>query len=301
MRQGIEDAKKIGVAKKSSGLKLEASALSEVSALRHLDKLPSGVDDLDYYLDGGLPRGSLGIVIGGSGDGKSMFLTQAAAMAAAQGCSTLYATLELPEPVVLARLTASLTQVPLHKIISGSPIAADRLRRLADKIGPTRIREFTAKATTAEEIMAWVDEVQRTDNRPVDCLVVDYADKLSAAGERSDYSEMGRVYEALRVGCHERGVWGWTASQATRKKHGTRRLDQDDVADSMHKVRVADLVVTLTVTETPEAEREVELFVAKNRHGESRKSLGPFKVDFGFGRLTSSSQLTNFSAEAKKS
>ena len=290
----IEDANKIGISKQSSGLKLEAAALSEISALRHLDKLPTGVDDLDYYLDGGLPRGSLGVVIGGSGDGKSMYLTQVAAMAAAQGCSTLYATLELPEPVVLARMTASLTQIPLHKILSGSPIAADRLKNLAHKIGPTRIREFTAKATTAQDIMSWVDEVQRLDNRSVDCLVVDYADKLAAAGERSDYSEMGKVYESLRVGCHERGLWGWTASQATRKKMGTKRLDQDDVADSMHKVRVADLVVTLTVTETPEAEREVEIFVAKNRHGASRKALGPFKTDFAFGRLTNSTQLINF-------
>ena len=289
----IEAANRLGRDDSNSkGIRLSADALGEIVKLRSIERLTTGVNELDFAIDGGLPRGSLGVVIGGSGDGKSMSLTQQAATAVAQGMFVLYATLELPEEVVMGRITSALTNVPLTHVLSGSSEAVKRLKKIEDRLGMCEIREFTAKAATSKDILGWLDELERAEGRRPDVLIVDYADKLTAPKERDEYGAMRVVYEDLRVGVHERNVWGWTASQA-RRSQGQRRLDLQDAADSLHKVRIADLVLTVNVRDVADmgGEREVEVFVAKNRHGESRAGVGPLAVDFQFGRLLPSDTL----------
>ncbi len=58
-------------------------------------------------------------------------------------------------------------------------------------------------------------------------------------------------------------------------------LDVDDCADSMNKVRVADLVVSINTRE-----ESVELFNAKNRHGHARQKIGPLPTAYEMGRLS---------------
>jgi uncharacterized Fe-S cluster-containing radical SAM superfamily enzyme len=64
-------------------------------------------------------------------------------------------------------------------------------------------------------------------------------------------------------------------------------LDEvDDVADSMHKVRVADLVLTLTPPNTGEDEvTELIHYVAKHRTGKSNVQVGPLRTEFECARI----------------
>jgi len=114
---------------------------------------------------------------------------------------------------------------------------------------------------------------------------VDYADKLKATRNVNEYTAMRQVYEDLRVWAEREKRWLVTASQAkARTKDTKKRRDVEDAADSMHKARVCDVMLTLSVTgEDPS--REVSVFVAKNRLGRSRFTVGPMPTDFGMGRL----------------
>lgn len=291
----IERANKLGVSQETRSRKFSSAELQNVIQKTVVDRIGTGVDELDFSIDGGLPRGALGCIVGGAGDGKSMLLYQIAAVGLVQGCHVAVATLENPESIIFARLTSAMTNVPLAKVVGGSTVAIKRLSHIESQLGVGSVREFTAKATTAGEIFKWVDDLGREENREVDLLVVDYADKLSAPKEKDEYNAMRVVYEDLRVGVHERNIWGWTASQAQRKKKQQfDRTDLDDVADSINKARIVDLMIGLAVRDPQEGltDREVELFVSKNRLGNSRMSIGPLPTEFEFGRLTSSSLLT---------
>jgi len=289
----IENANKIGVNENIPGIKFNAASVSSVLTAKLVGRLPTGTDDLDFALDGGIPRGALGCAVGGAGDGKSMFLYQIAAVGLAQGCHVALATLENPESVVVTRLTACLTNIPIAQVMSGVPQVMDRLKLLEPQLGIATIREFTAKATTSRDILRWCDELGTKEGRKVDLLVIDYADKLSAPTERDEYNAMRVVYEELRVGIHERKIWCWTASQSTRKKKGSTKTDLDSVADSINKARIVDLMIGLDVKDPQEGltGREVELFVSKFRLGASRMTIGPVPTEFEFGRLTSSNLL----------
>jgi len=261
-------------------------AIATIQAQRAVDHLETGVAALDAELGGGVPRGTQTVWVGGPGDGKSMAMTHMAAHAARDGLNVAIATLELPVAVQLSRLVANLTGVPETEIRAGlTGVAAQVMASVLPTLGNVRCEHFTAHATTVPDLLAWIATVERAQGAPVDLFIVDYADKLKATGNVNEYTAMRQVYEDLRVWAEREKRWLVTASQAkARTKDTKKRRDVEDAADSMHKARVCDVMLTLSVTgEDPS--REVSVFVAKNRLGRSRFTVGPMPTDFGMGRL----------------
>jgi replicative DNA helicase len=220
-----------------------------------------------------------------------MFLSHITAAAVLRGMKCLYATLELPEAIILARLKANLTGVPINSILEGSiEEAKTRMQELESGLGACIVKEFTPHATTIDDITEWVKNVEEEEGARIDLLVVDYGDKLSTSDKRDDSYNAARVtFEGMRVFAVDHNIWVWTASQATRKgKESKKRVDLEHVADSMHKVRVADLVVTLNAQDDGE---QIEFYIGKNRLGKSRMVIGPIPHQFELGRIAGVNRL----------
>jgi hypothetical protein len=284
----IEKANSIGDTNTSVGTMLGSGSYEEIEKLKHLEKLSTGILELDMTIGGGLRRGCLGIFVGGPGDGKSMALSHIAAWALRCGLFVVYATLELSGADVLARVKANLTAVPINAVLDDPHRLKPFLSGMP--LGPFIVNEFTPLATTTYDLEAWVADCEGRVGRKVDVMVTDYGDKLGVAKmngkDDTGYKSGQVIFERMRIYAHERNLWHWTAAQATRQtKKGAKtnnRLDLNDIADSMHKARVADLVVTLNYNE----EDESMLFhVAKNRHGKGKASAGPLPTDFEIGRI----------------
>lgn len=284
-------ASRIGQVDTSVGTILGPASFAEVTSLRHLQRLQTGVVELDSILDGGLQSGGLGVFVGGSGDGKSMALAHVAAVNCWDGLFVAYATLELPVPIVLARIKAAMTGIPINVLLSGEIAAAQKLlQKRGKKLGGLVVQEFTPYATTIEDIKEWVDKIEQQCKRKVDLLVVDYGDKVGVKAkkgdkESSEYTSGRVVYEGLRIYANDRKTFCWTASQASRQKDRKKRLDLNDVADSMHKIRVADLVITLNLKEELDGGSSMTFYIAKHRTGKSREEVGPMPTEYECGRL----------------
>lgn len=282
----INRANALGMADMSLGSSLGAAAFDVIDSLRHLERLPLGITELDIALGGGVPRGQMPVFVGGPGGGKSMQLSHTGAYAAMNGLFVAYATLELPRSVILARLAAGITGITIDGILENSEHARSKLAKTP--LGPCFVNDFTPQVTTVEDIGAWVQLLEESQARQVDVLLVDYADKLTSKAtpkekDKGQYRAMELVYEGLRVYGATKKMWVMTASQAGRpSKDSKKKLDLEHVADSMHKVRVADLVITLNVSEEND---EVTFFIAKHRTGKSRISVGPLPTDFACGLI----------------
>ena len=279
--RGLGEAAAVGLGVDLSG------ALACIQAVRAVDYLETGIGVLDSELGGGVPRGTQTVIVGGPGDGKSMMMTHLAAHALRDGLNVAIATLELPVTVQMSRLVANLTGVPENEIRAGrTQVAAQVLQKVLPTLGLVRCEHFTAHATTVQDLLTWLAHVEKTQGKKVDVFVVDYADKLLAVGrDINEYNAARRIYEDLRIWAEREQRWLVTASQAkARTKDTKKRRDVEDAADSMHKARVCDVMLTLSVTgEDPV--REVSIFVAKNRLGRSRFAVGPLPTDFGMGRM----------------
>lgn len=282
----ISKAAQLGVNDTTTGTRLGLDSFEEISALRHLDRLPTGIPELDIALDGGPPRGTMSFVLGGPGDGKSTFLNSVSAACIWGGGVALYATLELPRATVLARHLANLTKIPINSILDGAmDVARSRLQKIAPHLGALIVKEFTAGATTIEDMKAWVNQVEADEKRPVDLLVIDYGDMLTTSSkkDRPGHEIMKDVYRGMRVYAAEQKFWIWTASQPKASNDKKRKkLDTYDAAGSQDKSRETDLMITLNADDDG---MNVNYWIAKYRHGKGRQAVGPLPTDFHCGQI----------------
>jgi hypothetical protein len=291
----IQKGERYGKTEERTGVRLDSSAFDKIRSLRRQNRMRTGIEDLDSRIKGGLARRQMGVALGGSGDGKSMFLCQVARTAVLEGIRVAVATLELNEGDWSARLIAGTVNVTIDSIVEGfgEKAAEDRLaylRRTFPEVGDAEIQEFTS-GTRVEEIWAWFDELNvaaaAAGERPFEMLVLDYADELGYPDrDGGGYLGMKTVFTGLRVGAMNRDIWVWTGTQSKGKaKQMGKLLELEDAADSMNKARVTDLFITLNVS-GEEGARVVNIWVAKNRTGKAKMATGEMPIDFEFGRMT---------------
>jgi len=289
----LQKVDRLGKVDQSAGTTLGVGSFEEIEHFNNLDRFPTGIDDLDLVI-GGAPRATLSMWIGGSGDGKSMALSFQGAVGVISGLNVAYATLELPVPYVLARTKAALTGIPINDILEGSQEARDAILEMQDDIGFFVVKEFAPDVSTVNDIKQWTDTVEQRSGRQLDMLIVDYMDRLAGARRKTKkegtYALGLEVAQGLRNLGVEKNYWVWTAAQATRQTQ-KKRLELSDVADSMHKIRIADIALTLNVTERDAGDTDVSIFVAKHRTGRSRMLVGPMPTEFAVGRIAPSSIL----------
>lgn len=281
----INAVERIGKVDTSVGLRMGKESFAEIDRVRRVQRLPMGIPELDTVFRGGAVRGTCTLFVAGPGGGKSMMLSHIAAHNLAYGMFGVYATLELPDVEVMARVKAALTGVPTAQISAGDhKVARQELRRLYPTLGTFLVQRFSPKHTRFADIRDWITECEEAEGYPVDCVFIDYIDKLKGNNSRdNEYIAQGEQTEEFRVFLEERGKWGFTGSQATIKNRDLRkRTGIGDVRDSSRKIDVADAVVTLT--KDPEGQL-IEYFVGKNRYGVSEVSVGPLPHDWEHGRM----------------
>jgi hypothetical protein len=282
-------AERLGIQNASPGTKFGADTIDKLKALDKIERLKTGIPLLDHALDGGMMRGQLGVVGAPFGGGKSLFLTQVAVTAIWGGKTVAYATLELSEDQQQARLMANLVDLPINDLSGKRSEEAKRIYEIhAHHLGDIYFRHFAAQVTTVEDLREWVTIIEANGGKAVDVILVDYADKMVSANTKekdtSGYLGMRDVYEGLRVWVEARNGWCWTATQLKRKESKSKkaRSDGDDVADSIHKSRVTDILITLNPDEEVS---EIAYWIAKNRTGRSLFGTPPIPVNFACGRI----------------
>lgn len=285
----IEKAKTMATSDATIGVVLGPASFAELERLKSVERLKTGILELDDALSGGPRRGTGNMFMGNSSSGKSMGLIQVACYGAIQGVNTAYATLELPVPIITARMKANLTNVPIDLILD-SPLtcgARELLEEVMEGVamGCVHVAAFTPKVTTVHDLLLWVKDLEEDTGVRFDQLVVDYADKLSAGSAKSDessYRGQGDVYDQLYTWARDEGRWVWTASQSNRQKDKKAKLGLDDVSDSMGKIRNFDTVITLNPDEDG---GQMTWGIAKNRMGKRGGNIGPLPTDFVVARI----------------
>lgn len=261
----IEDAERVrsmGVVDTSVGTIMGPNSFADIARLQCMDKLQTGLLELDVLTGGGPPRGTLSFVVADYGVGKSMFLCSQAAHAVYEGLFVGYLSLELDTPTVLARIKAALLGVSINSILEDPQgfLRAERMfARLLPKLGALVVHQM-APFSTMPEILAWKKKAEARVGRKMDLLCIDYMDKCASHNPRdrdSDYRAMNTVFETGRLDAKTNGYWLWTASQAKNVKMGektqARKVGGGDAADSINKARVADFVLGASPTEDRKA------------------------------------------------
>lgn len=274
-----------------SSAQLAAAAASIVT-----DPLPTGIPELDIQLGGGTERASLGVFLANSGDGKSLALCHIAAQSILDGRAVAYVTAELSELQIVQRVSCNLANMTAVDMSLQPQEAARRLQLLAQRanggLGALRILYMTPKVGTVSQIKQWLKEMARDEGFAPEVLLVDYADKLAAkgGGEKGSYQEQGTIYQHLRDLVVDLNVWGWTASQTTGRQGRKKKLDIEDIADSMEKARICDTLIAIVRTDEDTQAGLCRFRMPKRRNGQAHQEAGPCTMDPEHGRMVTVSR-----------
>jgi hypothetical protein len=258
-----------------------------------LNKLPTGITAWDHFLDGGLSRGTLGIIIAPTGAGKSLVLSQMAASALLRGIDTVYISLEIDDSQIAARTYAAVAGLPIDIVVKAADFIEPYLIRAFKRTnvvpGRFHLEEFP-EGISVNEMFATLDKNLRKEDMNPQLYLIDYLDRFGG-GRKSDkmssYEHGREVTQAIRNYMHKNKKHGWSACQSKRfaSKSEYKTADVDAAADSAHKARISDVVVNILFNKDgPGGVDEIASKISKHRSGKGAGKATAFRpVDYTYG------------------
>jgi replicative DNA helicase len=235
-----------------------------------VSRIPFHLEHLNALSRGGLPGGSLLVVLAPTGGGKSIFMTDCAAHNMMDGKNVLYITLELSEDMISERIDANLMDVDIEtvrKIKRESYLS--KIDKLKSKtLGEIVIEQFPPKSTSAQHIRMLLDELRIKRNFKPDIIYVDYINLMLPsrikAGSNT-YNEVKEIAEELRGVGVIYDVPVVTATQVNRNGYKSAELEMSDTADSFGLPMTADMFIAISTNDELEALNQALVHHLKNR------------------------------------
>jgi len=284
----------------------EARQIERKHRKEHPDEftcIPTGLRKLDNALTG-MRAGELGLIVGTTGRGKSIFLNHLGYHAILNGYGVVHFSLEMPEHLVAARYDARFTLLA-HKKFKTFDFTLEELRAIEARLGKMReklsghlqIISMPLRRCDINAIRNAVDEAR--SEMPVHMVIVDSGDHLQALSRyESKRLEQAEVYWDLKTMCEEENLVTWSSTQAGREWE-SRTAGAEAVSESYDKARIADVVVTLNAPYSRDKDSgkksagddvedeevdgapksKMEAYLAKYRDGESKIRI-PLDPDF---------------------
>ena len=245
-----------------------------------VDKVPTGLMDVDRVLEGGLGGGELGIVLAPQNRGKSTTLINIGYGAAGimSGRNVIHFVHEMSEKQTAKRYAARLT--------FRFPKRGDDLDEYADEVIASARRLLKGKIriigndnedgapgaggkTTTGDIEHYVNRMIAEGFEP-GLIIDDYPDLIAPPAKYNDKRfELSAIYEWYRDYARTLGVPVWGASQANREAYNKEIITLDSIAEDIGKASIADVIMALCQTYDEKQLEICRLVMAKVRDGAS--------------------------------
>ncbi len=262
----------LGMAKRAVRKQQGEMVLDKESApvvrVRQRPAIPTGIRMLDKWWKGGIHLGQMGVVLAPPNIGKSMVLPYYSAQALMASKNVLYYSTELPEYEVYQRTLSAMTQESISRVDPEEAVA--RMQQLHENLGHLSIRFRDTGTLTTVDIAVDMEE-KRKAGVPIHLVILD-GDDIGVAGKIKNeklYDMYFYTYGQLAGLVQHEDVAVWTAAQATRTALDSGYVGEKHVADSMWKLRRADMMVALGAGDKFKDKHEVpfmKIFVLKDRY-----------------------------------
>jgi replicative DNA helicase len=232
------------------------------------DTIPTGIPELDKkeLLNGGSGKGELLCVVGGSGSGKSHFLTMIGANALRHGKNVLHYTFELSETAVGIRYDSNLCDIDSNEVMDRK----EEVKKFYDDnkgLGRLFIKEYPTNTASIFTIRSHVERLDLKGFKP-DIIIIDYADIMRSTRQFDSLRhELKLVYEELRGLAMEYGIPIWTASQSNKEGANAEVIDMTNMSEAYGKAMICDFIISVSRRSHEKASGWGRLYVAKNRAG----------------------------------
>ena len=228
-------------------------------------RIPTGIEELDLGIAGGLAAGEIGIWIAPTGVGKTLALVNVGYGAQRAGKKVVHCTLEISPRKVAKRYDARATGLSYDDVRQDPGAVTKRLKVLSSRGAGLHIKDYVSRPCSVMDIRAYMDHL-RQSGFIADLLIVDHADLMyTPKAYKERRHELSSIVAGLRRLANELQIPVWTASQATRRAGEMGRTRLWDIAEDIGKANWADLAITISQTDEEKEDGVAWLRIAKSR------------------------------------
>jgi replicative DNA helicase len=247
-------------------------------------KLATGIPELDDLTYGGIKTKQLGLCVGGTGRGKSLFLQWLAKVAILLGKRVVYITFELSDEDMADRFDTMFAHIKPNALQDHSSQALRELSKYNKRFGSNLfIKEYPEDEVTIADIKAYLLQLTAVGFMP-DLVLVDYVDLVKPHRVYNDMAqEQATVIKALRGIAKSLNTRIWTACQLNRGGLSMETPDESSIAGGISRLFTCDIAIFMAQTLEEREDELMRLIVSKNRNGRSGRTI---KLDTEYEFLT---------------
>lgn len=240
---------------------------------RKEEKIPTGIQHVDYILRGGIPKKTLGVLLAGTGVGKSLTMCSISSNLIDSGYNVLYITLEMAEEKIAQRIDQNLLNLTTEELDSiGKETFIRRFESLKVKAkGKLVVKEYPTKSAHSGHFRALLKELQQKKDFSPDLICVDYLNICSSQNApkgSNSYTEIKSIAEELRGLAMEFDVPVLTATQTNRTGFDDTDVGMTSVSESFGVPMTADYFFAITTTDKLKEEGLIKMTQLKNRYSD---------------------------------
>lgn len=264
----IKDAVQIGLTKDLGTNYYESPRKRLLKIKENTGEISTGWPTLDAKLYGGWSRGTLNVVAGSSGTGKSIFLQNWALNLSQAGLNGAYITLELSEELCAMRVDAMLTNQSTKSLFKNLNDTELKVKMHGKKAGALVFKMIKAQSNV-NDIRSFIKEWEIAHEKKFDFVCVDYLDLLMPASVKVNPSDLfikdKYVSEELRNLAIELKVVLLSASQLNRSAIDEIEINHAHMAGGLSKIFTADNVFAIYVSKAMKERGKYQLQLIKTR------------------------------------
>jgi replicative DNA helicase len=244
--------------------------LDEASGKTAPKGISTGLSKLDELLmHKGFGRKELTLFMGGAKAGKSTALINFAKNASLVGKNVLYVTLELGADIIAKRLDASISENLIKELTKNIHDTDSKIKALRARSGLLKVHEFPSSKFTPNSMQALIDRY-KAKGVIFDLVVCDYLDIMAPNYRTPDSVENSKsIYTDMRAIALVEGFAMLSATQTNREGFKSTVAKAEHVAEDFNRIRIADLVISINITDEERSKNEARLYFAASRNQES--------------------------------
>ena len=231
--------------------------------------IPTGINGLDSYMDGGLSKGELAVILAPFGIGKTTMMTKFANHAKNVGKNVLQIFFE-DNPKVIQRkhLTCWMEgDVTLNELNENF----DEVLRVAQikesQPGKIKLKKFPSDGTTIPHIKQYIKKQISLGFRP-DIVLLDYIDCVQPTKSfKDEWSGEGNVMRQFETLLSELDIAGWTAVQGNRSSINAETVDSTMIGGSIKKGQIGHFILSIAKSLEQKESGRANMAILKSRFG----------------------------------
>jgi len=244
--------------------------IRDVLAEDFRDPIPTGIRGLDTYMDGGLAKGELAVILAPTGVGKTTMTTKIVNHASNVGYNVLQIFFEDNPRIIQKKHLACWMggKYTMNELGDHEEEVFAVADEMCERPGGIKLKKFPSDSTTIPMIRQYIKKLISQGFRP-DMVILDYIDCVQSSKQfKESWDAEGNTMRQFETMLAELDIAGWTAVQGNRSSLTADTVDSSMFGGSIKKAQIGHFIVSIAKTLEQREAGTANMAILKSRFGQ---------------------------------